>query len=336
MLLFLCLSVSGFGQIGGQRAFEFLNVPNNARLAGLGGVNITSGWQDPSQLTSNPALINSSWNEAFAISYLNYLAGISNTSVTYAADIKQTGTWAFNLSYFNYGEIESFDEQGFTLGKVNVKEYAFAVGHSIQFGAFATGVNAKIVVSDMAGFQASAMLLDVGGTFKHPEKDLTAGLLIKNLGFLLSDYSESNNSSLPLDVQLGFTYKPEYMPLRFSVAAKNLVRSNLVYTNPGNNNLLGNNPSPGFGEEIFRRLVFGTELMFSPNFQLRVGYNHLLRQELKLEKASGGAGFSFGFMFKVKRFEFAYARALYHVAGGSNTFQINMDTGGLIKRKKDD
>ena len=60
----------------------------------------------------------------------------------------------------------------------------------------------------------------------------------------------------------------------------------------------------------------------------------MLRQELKLEDAAGGAGFSFGFMFKVKRFEFAYSRALYHVAGGSNTFQINMNTGGLIKKER--
>ena len=84
------------------------------------------------------------------------------------------------------------------------------------------------------------------------------------------------------------------------------------------------------------RVVFGAELILLPNFQLRVGYNHMLRQELKLEDAAGGAGFSFGFMFKVKRFEFAYSRALYHVAGGSNTFQINMNTGGLIKRKNND
>lgn len=331
-ILFMTIGFSGLAQIGGQRVFEFLNIPNNARLSGLGGTNITSGWNDPTQVTSNPALINSDWNQELAISYLGYLAGISNTSLTYANDIKNTGTWAFNLSYFNYGEIESFDAEGFSLGMVSVKEYAFSVGHAMQFGAFSAGANAKVVVSDMAGFQASALMLDLGGTFKHPEKDLTAGLLIKNMGFLISDYSSTNNSKLPLDVQLGFSYKPEFMPLRFSVTAKNLLRSDLVYFDQGSSNILGGTSEPGFSEEVFRRLVFGTELIFSQNFQLRVGYNHMLRQELKLENASGAAGFSFGFMFKVKRFEFAYTRALYHAAGGSNTFQINMNTGGLIKK----
>lgn len=333
LILLMAIAFNGLAQIGGQRAFEFLNIPNNARLAGLGGANITSGWNDPTQVTSNPALINSDWNQEFALSYLSYLAGISNTSLTYANDIKNTGTWVFNLSYFNYGEIEGFDPEGVALGLVSVKEYAFSVGHAMQFGAFSAGANAKVVVSDMAGFQASAFMLDLGGTFKHPEKDLTAGLLIKNMGFLISDYASDNKSQLPLDVQLGFSYKPEFMPLRFSVTAKNLLRSDLVYFDQGNSNALGGGSSePGFSEEVFRRLVFGAEFIFSPNFQLRAGYNHMLRQELKLENASGAGGFSFGFMFKVKRFEFAYSRALYHVAGGSNTFQINMNTEGLIKK----
>lgn len=335
-LLLLIVSVNSHAQIGGQRAFEFLNIPNNARLSGLGGVNITSGWDDPTQVTSNPALINSNWNQELVVSYLGYFANVSNTSVSYATDIKNTGTWAFNLSYFNYGEIESYDEAGFLQGLVSVKEYAFSAGYAMQFGAFSAGANAKLAVSDLASFQASAFMLDLGGTFKHPEKDMTIGLLVRNLGFLMSDYTDVNNSQLPLDIQLGFSYKPEFMPLRFSVAAKNLVRDDLVYFDPASNSLFGQNNEPGFSEEIFRRLVFGAELIFSPNFQLRFGYNHMLRQELKLEEVAGGAGFSFGFMFKVKRFEIAYSRALYHVAGGSNTFQINMNTGGLIKRKNND
>jgi len=84
---------------------------------------------------------------------------------------------------------------------------------------------------------------------------------------------------------------------------------------------------------VFRRLIFGTELLLSDNFQLRFGYNHLLRKELKQEATSGGAGFSFGLMLKVKRFEFSYARALYHSAGGSNTIQLTTNLSGIVKKK---
>lgn len=337
VLVLLCTGWnSASAQLGGSRAFEYLNLPNNARLAALGGVNITSGWNDPGQVISNPALINSDMNNQLVISRLGYFADITNTSLTYVANINKYGTWAFHLDYLNYGNIQSFDEAGFLNGEFNVNEYVFTIGNSQVFGPFGVGANLKLAVSDLASFKASALLLDLGGTFKHPEKDLTIGFGIKHIGFLLSDYTDDNSSQLPTDVQLGVSYKPEFMPFRFSVTARNLVRDDVTFFDPSSNSLLGQSSEPGFSEEVFRRLVFGAEILFSPNFQLRVGYNHLLRQELKLENVSGGAGFSFGFMFKVKRFEFAYSRALYHTAGGSNSLQMNLNLNGLIKKKQDD
>lgn len=319
-------------QLGGQRAFEFLNIPGNARLAALGGVNITSGWKDAGMLTSNPALLNPEWDKQLVINRLGYFADIGQTSITYARELK-SGIWAANLSYLDYGDIQSFDNEGFLNGEFSIAEYAFSLSHSRAFGPFRAGASLKLAVSDIAAFKASALLFDLGGAFKHPEKDLTVGLAVKNLGILLSDYTDENESLLPLDVQLGVTYKPEFMPFRFSVTARNLNRENAVFFDPAGNSLVGQDEEPGFSEEIFRRLVFGSELIFSPNFQFRFAYNHLLRQELRLENVSGGAGFSFGFMLKVKRFEFSYARALYHTAGGSNTLQLGINTSGLIKKK---
>ena len=339
LLVIICLCTvwhSASAQLGGSRAFEYLNLPNNARLAALGGVNITSGWYDPGQIISNPALLNKEMEQQLVISRLGYFADISNTSLTYVTSLEKYGTWAFHLDYLNYGDIQSFDEVGFLSGEFSVNEYAFAVSNSQVFGAFSVGASLKLAVSDLASFKASALLLDLGGTFKHPKKDLTVGFAIKHLGFLLSDYVDNNGSELPTDIQLGISFKPEFMPFRFSATARNLVRSDAVFFDPSSNVLFGQSSEPGFGEEIFRRLVFATELLFSPNFQLRLGYNHLLRQELKLENVSGGAGFSFGFMFKVKRFEFAYSRALYHTAGGSNSLQMNLNLNGLIKKKQDD
>lgn len=319
-------------QLGGQRAFEYLNIPGNARLAALGGVNITSGWKDAAMVSSNPALLNAAWDKQLIINRLGYFADIGQTSITYARELK-SGVWALNLAFLDYGDIQSFDNEGFLNGEFSISEYAFSLSHARAFGPFQAGATLKLAVSDIASFKASALLFDLGGTFKHPEKDLTVGLVVKNLGVLLSDYTEDNESLLPLDVQLGVTYKPEFMPFRFSVTARNLNRENAVFFDPAGNSLIGQDDAPGFSEEVFRRLVFGTELIFSPNFQFRFAYNHLLRQELRLEDVSGGAGFSFGFMLKVKRFEFSYARALYHTAGGSNTIQLGINTSGLIKKK---
>ena len=337
-MILLCIGTwhMANAQLGGSRAFEYLNLPNNARLSALGGTNITSGWNDPGQITSNPALLNDSIRNQLVVSRLGYFADITNTSLTFVPDINKYGSWAFQLDYLNYGDIQSFDEQGFLNGDLSINEYAFTVSNSQVFGPFSVGASFKLAVSDLASFQASALLFDLGGTFRHPERDLTVGFVIKHLGFLISDYTDENNSQLPTDIQLGLSHKPEDMPFRFSLTARNLVRSDVTFFDPSTNALFGQDGEPGFGEGVFRRLIFGTELLISPNFQLRVGYNHLLRQELRLENVSGGAGFSFGLMFKVKRFEFAYSRALYHTAGGSNTFQMNLNLNGLIKKKQND
>jgi hypothetical protein len=319
-------------QLGGQRAFEFLNIPANARLSALGGVNITSGFDDPAMVSSNPAFINPEWHNRLVVNWLDYFADISQYSVTYSREFEKLGVWTANLSYMDYGEFEQYDDVGFALGTFNVAEYVFSVSHSKQFGAFSVGSSLKLAVSDIADYNASALLFDFGGTFRHPVKDLTVGMTVKNLGFLMADYSEESVSRLPLDVQLGVTYKPEHMPLRFSFTARNLIRDNATFYDPSSP-VSGSNEKLGVGDEIFRRIVFGTEIIIDESFQLRVGYNHLLRQELKMESASSGAGFSFGFMMKIKRFEFSYARALYHTAGGSNVLQLNTDLGGLVKKK---
>jgi len=333
VLWMLLIPTLGNAQLGGQRAFEFLNIPGNARLAALGGSNLTSGWLDPAMVNANPALLNPEWDKQIVLNRLGYFADIGQTSLVYARELK-SGSWAAGVTYLDYGDIQSFDNEGFLNGDFTIAEYAFTLSHSRAFGPFRAGATARLAVSDLAGFKASAFLMDFGGLFKHPEKDLTVGMMVRNLGVLLSDYTDDNGSQLPLDIQLGVTYKPQFMPFRFSVTARNLNRSDVVFFDPAGNSLLGQNEEPGFSEEVFRRLVFGTELIFSPNFQFRFGYNHLLRQELRLADAAGGAGFSFGFMLKVKRMEFSYARSLYHTAGGSNTLQLAINTSGLIKKKE--
>ena len=333
LILPLFVSTQAIGQLGGQRAFEFLNIPANARLAALGGVNLTTGTDDPGMILSNPALLNESWHNHLTVNRLGYFADINQISVNYTRHFENLGLWSMNVTYLDYGEFQQFDNIGFASGTFNVAEYAVSISHSRGFGPFKAGGTLKLAVSDIAAFNASSVLFDFGGLFKHPEKDLTVGLTIKNLGLLVSDYTDESNSQLPLDVQLGVTYKPEFMPFRFSLTARNLNRDNVVFFDPSGNSLIGQNSEPGLGEKIFRRLVIGTELILHDSFQLRFGYNHLLRQELKLEEVSGGAGFSFGFMLKIKRFEFSYGRALYHTAGGSNVIQLNTDLTGLVKKK---
>jgi len=144
------------------------------------------------------------------------------------------------------------------------------------------------------------------------------------------------------------SYKLEHMPLRASITMRHLNYMadwlifgglDIVYLDPNNSSIVdefGNNikEDKKLSEKIARHFIFGGEFILSPNFYLRAGYNHQRKKELKLETRSGLTGFSGGFMFRVKTFEFAFSRAWYHVAGGKNFISIATDLDSYFRIKE--
>ncbi|MEQ9423774.1 MAG: type IX secretion system protein PorQ [Cyclobacteriaceae bacterium] len=332
LILLLLLPISLQAQVGGQRSFEFINLPSNARTAALGGVNVSHFGRNVDSFLNNPALLDSVQSGSVAITHLGFVADVKLTNLTYAHNFSKLGTFGFGLQYMGFGEFQGFDPAGFEEGTFTANEFSFIVGYSHRVGPFALGGNIKFASSGIDSFRSSALMLDLGGVFKHPTSDFAVGLTFKNLGVVLSDYSASGNTDLPFDVQLGMTFKPEYMPVRFSIASYNLYQGDLTVFEPDDESSVVNGEAGTF-DKVFRHFNFGTEFLISRNFNLRAGYNHLIRKELRLDAKSGGAGFSFGFLVKIKKFEFAYTRAIYHVAGGSNYFTLATNLNSIVKKR---
>ncbi|MGV3587968.1 MAG: type IX secretion system protein PorQ, partial [Adhaeribacter sp.] len=217
----------------------------------------------------------------------------------------------------------------------SVNAYNLNLTRSSTINAFTLGITAKLAVAGMAEYKAMAVLTDIGGIFKHPVKDLTVGILLKNIGYQVKSFTGNEHEPLPFDAQLGFTYKPEHMPLRFSLTAHHLQNFNLAYTDTAFTVQPGQKEKKSVADEIARHLVVGGEFLLSKNFAVRAGYNHLRRRELRLENAGGSAGFSLGAMLRIKAFQLDYARATYHVAGGSNHFSVSTSLQKIFKPKKD-
>lgn len=330
LMIFVGVTHESYGQVGGEQGFGFLRIPTTARVAALGGVNITAQDKDVNMFLANPALLSEELHKHASINYLDYLADIQYSSAAYAHHWEKTGTWGVALQYMNYGAFEGLDEAGNEAADFKARDYAFTISHSHTIGVFTFGGNLKLAQSLIDRYTAAALSVDLGGIYKHPEKELVVGLTIKHLGITVQDYLESSHTGLPLDVQIGTTFKPEHMPVRFTFTAYNLTQENIAYYDPFLDN---NQEAPGFVDKVFRHLVIGTEILLSQHVNLRAGYNHLVRKEMKMEKASGGAGFSLGLMVRVKAFEFAYAKRFYHVAGGSNSFTLSSDLGKIIRNK---
>ncbi|MBC8110423.1 MAG: type IX secretion system protein PorQ [Verrucomicrobia bacterium] len=331
--------VSVFAQIGGQQTFTFLNLPQQSRLAGLGLVNISSGFkEDATMFVANPALLHKDFSGEAAVSYLPLYGNIKHSNLSYVQNFNKAGVFAANLQYVSYGTFEETDPTGAVIGSFQASEFALGITHARTLENYTMGLTAKIAGSQIANVNAYAVLFDFGTVFKHPTKDLTVALVIKNAGFNLKKYRPDLESNLPFDVQIGTSFKPEKMPVRFSITAYKLTRFNIAYDDPTQNltpDINGNlvREEVSFSDKLFRHFAFGTEFILSKNFNLRAGYNYLVRRELRLQSTSGGAGFSLGFMLKVKAFSFAYSRAWYHVAGAANSLTLITDTKSFIKKK---
>jgi len=327
-MLAMFLSYQGWAQLGGQRSFEFLNVPGNARLMGLGGVNVSLTDKDVNFFFSNPALIGDSLAGYASAGYQFYVADIGQATFAYTHQFKKIGAVSFGVQHMNYGEITGYDASGLEIGSFKSGETVLVISKSHQVSAFRVGANLKTVFSNIAGFHSTALMLDLGSTFIHPTKDLTIGLTFKNLGFVLSEYSETSDTKVPFDVQVGVTFKPEHMPLRFSLTAYNLVSSGNAYDNPDDGA-----DDPGSFDKVLRHINIGAEILLHRNVNVLLAYNFLRQQELKTEN-SGGSGLSVGAAIKIKTFDMVFSRSSYSVANGAYSFTVAANIQNLIFKKR--
>src|SRR5688572_5855330 len=163
-MLALFPALKGMAQFGGKRSFEFMNVPANARLAALGGVNTSLTDRDVNFFFSNPALVSDSLAGFASAGYQFYVADIGQASFAYAHPFKKIGTVSFGVQHMSYGEITGYDPSGQEIGSFKSGETALVISKSHRVSHFRLGANLKMVFSNIAGFRASAMMIDIGGT----------------------------------------------------------------------------------------------------------------------------------------------------------------------------
>ncbi|WP_162052874.1 type IX secretion system protein PorQ [Pontibacter pamirensis] len=338
VVLLLAFALTAQAQVGGQRGFSFLELPGSAKQAALGGVNVTAGAHDVNMVAANPALLNKEMDNQLSLSYAGYLADIRQSNVAYAFNSEKYGRWAAGINYLNYGDFVQRDATGAAEGSFSVNEYTINLTHARQFEAFTVGATARVAVSSIAGNKAVGLLADAGVAFKHPEKDFTVGLAFKNVGYQVKPYDGGERQSMPFDAQLGISYKPEHMPVRLSLTAHRLYQFDIVYLDPNAPGQLDANGNEvkeekKLGDKIARHFVAGAEFVFSKNFQVRAGYNHLRRRELRLDTRSGGAGFSLGAMLRVRTFELNYGSAFFHPSGATHYVTVSTNTRTFLKKK---
>jgi hypothetical protein len=271
----------------------------------------------------NPSLMGDTLAGVASANYQFYLADIGNSSFAYAHRFKKMGVLGFGVQHIGYGTITSYDESGNEIGDFNAASTAVLVTKTHTAGNFRMGASLKFAFSNLAGFRSSAGLIDLGGVFIHPKKQLTVGIAVRNLGVIFNEFTKTSNTELPFDVQAGFTVKPEHMPFRFSLTAYDLTRHDNVSALGVESSSLG---------KVFRHLNFGGEILLHRNFNILLGYNYRVHQDLKLEEGGGAAGISLGLMARIKSFELVMSRSTYVVGNAGYGFTLSANVEKMLTR----
>ncbi len=322
------------GQVGGDHVFNFLNLSPSARVSALGGNLITVMDDDVNLALGNPSLLNEQMHQQLGFNHNFHLASIGTGYAGYghhAASINTT--FHAGVQYVSYGEMDRTDQFGQVQGTFKANEYALTLGAGRKVDErLYLGANLKFLTAQLEGFSSTAIAGDVAATYRDTASRFLATLVFKNMGAQLSTFQPGARESLPFEVQFGISKRLRYLPFRFSVIYRNAQQWNVSFDDPNSEEdpfLFGQdgtsgNGGPTFVDNLFRHFVFNGEFLFgqTENFRIRLGYNHLLRQELSVADFGSLAGFSFGAGVKINRFRIDYGRQIYHLAGGVNHLSI--------------
>lgn len=326
-------------QIGGTKSYRFLDVPMTARAAAVGG-NAMSLWGDDiSLIHSNPALLNPSMTKQLSLNYCNYVGDLNFWYMAHALDLKKYGTAAVSLQAYNYGKFTGYDELGQKTNTFKANDYCIGLTYAkpLADSLFNVGIALKTIISQYDTYHSYGNAIDFGITY-HNKHNLVISLQAKNVGFIWKDYTanQSQKGTLPNTVQLGLSKKIAKAPFKLFFVYDQLLKWNLSYISPvdttGKSSTLNTGDtkkdSSDFqkfkvkagnrADNFMRHFTFGTEILITKNFNLRIAYNYRRQQEMTLPERRGINGLSFGFGLKIKRFGFSYSFTKMAFPGNSN------------------
>ncbi len=280
---------------------------------------------------ANPALANPKMHTGLALSVAPYLAGIVNGSALYVHDVDNVGTFFGGLEYQSYGELNGYDEFGNPTTNFNPIDLAFAAGAARAFGDLHFGSSLRVIHSNLGQATSTGMAIDFGGLWYKEDIDLGVGLALRNIGVQFTTYNDAGNRApLPLDVQLGVSYRVPKAPFRLSLVAHNLNNPTLAFLDPDREqevDLAGNpiEEEISVADQIFRHTIWGVEFLLGEHIRARFAYNHQRRREMQSQNVGGGfSGFSLGAGLKVWRLRVDYGFASFFRQGGAH--QISLAT----------
>jgi len=356
LLVWLCLG-SAVAQVSnaGRSVFSFMSLPTSSRINALGGSNVSLSDGEVSMGMCNPALLHNETHMVLQLNYSYYLPGTMFGSALYGHNFGRSkiekpaegepdrpNYFAVGVHYLDYGNMKYADEYGnITGGTFGARDILVDVMYARQLHpCWKIGVTLKPVYSIYESYSSFAIGADVGAHFQTPDSAFQMGLVLQNIGWQLKGfYSQEggrNHEMLPLNLQLGLTYRVKHAPLRFHIQLHNLQTWYLNYEWTS----LDKSPTTGdvlphdvkWHDMLFRHTIFSLEIVpKSERFYIALSYNHRRRAELNLIDQRSLAGFSLGAGVRIKQVRIGFAMSQLTKSNFSYQAGLTLDINSLMK-----
>ena len=202
------VEAGGKDKVGAATAL-FLNIAQGARPAGMGGAfvacvdDVNACWWNPAGLIR----INSR-----EILYANtrWIEGVDGNFIAYAQPTTayegKKRIIAGSVVLSNDSGIDGRDGQDKSIGSLKVENRAIVFSTALGLTpATSIGASLKAISQDLGGSKGESMAVDLGWLFS-PGENLSFGMNLQNIGPKLKTEDASND--LPLNLKLGFCFKP--------------------------------------------------------------------------------------------------------------------------------
>lgn len=208
-------------------AVPFLNFAPDSRHSGMGDVGVATSPDANSAHWNSGKLAFIKDDMGFSLSYSPWLGKLVNDmSVSYLTGFKkidENSAFAFDLRYFNMGDIQLTDGLGNTLGEFNPRDIAIGGTYSRKLSQnLGLGISARFIHSNLSGAISSAggsearagisVGADIGLYYQKPvfvgarDGVWSWGLAMTNIGPKITYNSAEDLDYIPTNFRIGTAY----------------------------------------------------------------------------------------------------------------------------------
>lgn len=349
-------------------AAPFLLIAPDARSGAMGDMGVATSADAFSQHwnASKYAFMPSQFS--LGVFYTPWLRELTNDvflgGFNFANRINERSSWSASLNYFNLGEIDLTDGNGFPIGTEKLNEFSLDGAYSLKLSEqYAMGITLRYVRSDLGIESANSTInpvntftVDISGYFQSEEQNYGdfngvwhGGFNISNIGPKVSYSNDGQENYMPTNLKLGGGF--DFILDNYNKIALNTEFNKLLVPTPSISvNEDGAPPyrqadegffagmfksfsdAPNGFEEEMQEITWaiGAEYMYDNAFALRAGYFH----ESDMKGARQFFTIGAGFKFKSTRLDMSYlfnASDINNPLENTLRFSLSFDFGELYE-----